>query len=40
MSALTRSAIFKRRLDQMLALPLERLDVLSLQHHLQDIGTA
>ncbi len=32
------AVILKRRIDLMLALPLERLDALSLQHQLQDIG--
>jgi arsenate reductase len=34
------AGILKRRIDLMLALPLERLDALSLQHQLRDIGTA
>jgi arsenate reductase len=34
------AVILKRRIDLMLALPLERLDALSLQHQLQDIGKA
>ena len=34
------AVILKRRIDLMLALPLERLDALSLQRQLQDIGKA
>jgi arsenate reductase len=30
--------ILKRRIDLMLALPLTRLDALSLQHELREIG--
>lgn len=32
--------ILKRRIDLMLALPLERLDAMSLQHELREIGKA
>jgi arsenate reductase len=32
--------ILKRRIDLMLALPLERLDAMSLQHELHEIGKA